>query len=300
MKRIILVLSVFIFGLCNNIFSADDDNEFYKQVQAWHERRINSLKSETGWLSLAGLYWLKQGANTFGSARDNDIIFPEDTPKYMGTITLQDSIVTLSVNDSVPVMNDSVRVTQMQLINDNDENPTDLSYDKYTWYIIKRQDKYGIRLKNREHPRLKNFTDIERYPVDIKWRIKARLQKYDPPKDIKVTNVLGQVEELPCPGKLVFEIDGQPYSIDPFPTSNGKRYWIIFGDATNEIETYGGGRYLYIDAVDENGETYIDFNQCYNPPCAFTPYSTCTLPPRQNILPVKVTAGEKSWQGSNH
>ena len=295
-----MFLTIFIFGFTCSVFSADDSAEFYKQVETWHERRINSLKSETGWLSLAGLYWLKQGPNAFGSAKDNDIIFPEDTPKYMGTVSLQDSIVTINVNADVSIMNDSVQVTQMQLVNDNNENPTYLSHDKYTWYIIKRQDKYGIRLKNREHPRLKNFTDIERYPVDIKWRIKARLQEYNPPKEIKVSNVLGQVEELPCPGALVFEIDGQLYSIDPFSTSDGKRYWIIFGDATNEIETYGAGRYLYIDAVDENGETYIDFNQCYNPPCAFTPYSTCTLPPRQNILKIKVTAGEKSWQGSNH
>jgi len=269
-------------------------------VEAWHQKRIKSLKSETGWMSLAGLFWLNEGENSFGSAKDNDIIFPEDMPKYMGTFALQDSAVTINVKENIPVLNDSIPVRQLLLVDDNHENTTELSYHNYLWYIIKRQDKYGIRLKNREHPRLKSFTDIERYPVDIKWRIKAHLQKYDVPKMVKVSNVLGQLEELECPGKLVFKIDGREFSIDPFLSSGGKRYWILFGDKTNEIETYGAGRYLYIDAADENGDTYVDFNQSYNPPCAFSEFATCTLPPRENILDIRITAGEKMWQNHIH
>lgn len=300
MKKIPIVSAILLLGLFLTSFKADDMDEFYKQVEAWHQRRINALKSETGWLSLAGLFWLKEGKNSVGSAKDNDIIFPDDTPKYMGTLTLQDSTVTINVNENITVLNDSIPVKKLLLEDDNHENTTELSYRNYLWYIIRRQDKFGIRLKNREHPRLKNFTDIERYPVDIKWRIKAHLQKYDSPKMEKVVNVLGQVEELECPGKLVFKIDGRDFSIDPFLSSGGKRYWILFGDKTNETETYAAGRYLYIDAADENGEAWIDFNQSYNPPCVFSEFATCTLPPRENILDIRVTAGEKMWQGHLH
>jgi len=298
MKRLLLITSLLFLGLIVIASVPDDSDAFYKEVEEWHQRRINALTSETGWLTLAGLFWLEQGDNTFGSASDNDLIFPEDMPKYMGSFNLQDSIVTLTVNENISILNDSLSVTKMKLINDHHEDRTDLSYGSYSWYILKRQDKYGIRLKNSAHQRLKNFTGIDRFPVDIKWRVKAHLEKYDPPKNIKVANVLGQVSEMSSPGKLHFKFDGKEYTIDPFSSSPG-RYWIIFGDKTNEIETYGAGRYLYIDAVDENGETYIDFNQSYNPPCAFTPYSTCTLPPRQNILDLRVTAGEKSWHGDH-
>lgn len=300
MNRRLYLLVILFLGSTFIGFIGDNTEDFYKEVEEWHKRRISSLTAETGWLSLAGLYWLKQGENTFGSAKDNDIIFPGDTPKYMGTLVLKDSIVNISVKKNITIFSDSIQVTKMELVNDLHEDRTVLSHDNYSWYILKRQDKYGIRLKNHQHPNRKNFKGIDRYPVDIKWRIKARLEKYDLPKKLKAVNVLGQVSELPSPGKLVFEINGETFNIDPVSTSNGKRYWIIFGDKTNAIETYGAGRYLYIDAIDETGETYIDFNQCYNPPCAFSEFSTCTLPPKQNMLKIKVTAGEKSWDGGIH
>lgn len=300
MKRLFSVFCLGLIYLSLTNFVLDDMDEFYIDVEAWHTRRINALKKPTGWLSLAGLFWLKEGENTFGSAKDNDIIFPDDTPKYMGTYILSDSIVTVKINKNVQVLQDSLPVTTMVLKNDTQDETTILSFEHYNWYIIRRQDKYGIRLKDLEHPNLKNFTDIERFPVDIKWRVKAHLEKYNPPKILKIPNVLGQIEEEVCPGALVFELDGKKYSLDPISVRNGERYWLIFGDETNEVETYGAGRFLYTDGVDENGETYIDFNQSYNPPCVFTPYATCPLPPKQNILKIRITAGEKNWNHDNH
>lgn len=300
MQKIILFFTLGILSLSLLAFTFDGTEDFYREVDAWHTKRINALKRKTGWLSLAGLYWLKPGKNRFGSAKDNDIIFPDDMPQYIGSFTLNDTIVSVSIKDNVHVLIDSSSVKQMELKNDNQEDTNILSLGHYSWYIIKREDKYGIRLKDEENPRLKNFTDIKRFPVDIKWRVKAHLEKYDPPKILKVPNVLGQVIDMQCPGKLVFKINGQTYSLDPVVEGDSNRYWLIFGDETNEVETYGGGRFLYIDAADESGNTYIDFNRAYNPPCVFSPYATCPLPPRQNKLKVRITAGEKQWDEEIH
>lgn len=272
------------------------NDSYISEINEWHSKRIKSLEKNTSWLTLAGLYWLDEGENKFGSDESNEIVFPEGTPLQMGTIFLNDTSVYISVLDDVSVKNDSLEVKKMQLRNDNQHSTTMLSHESLEWYILKRSDKYGIRLKDREHPNLKNFKGVDRYPVDISWRIKAKLEKYESQKALKITNVLGQTTDSPCPGALVFKVNGKEYRVDPIGDDKSDKYWILFGDATNGDETYGAGRYLYVDAVDENGETFIDFNMSYNPPCVFSPYATCPLPPEQNVLDIKILAGEKNWE----
>ncbi len=286
-----ILFVLILFTACNT----NNKDAYTQSINEWHKKRITALTKNTGWLTLSGLFWLEEGENTFGSDSSNQIIFPPKAPKFMGSFFLNDSLVSIKINEGVDVLIDSTKVTSMPLKNDNQKGMQVMSDGSLIWYIIKRTDKYGIRLKDTEHPNLKSFKGIEQFPIDAKWRVKARLEPYDSTKTIRIPNVLGQVSDSPCPGALVFEIDGKTYRLDPIADKNDDEYWLIFADETNEEETYGAGRFLYVDKVDSTGTTYIDFNKAYNPPCVFSPYATCPLPPLQNRLPIRVTAGEKNW-----
>jgi hypothetical protein len=295
-----LVLAIALQLNCNTKQS-QPDAAYLAQIQEWHQKRMESLQKPNGWLSLVGLYWLKPGENSFGDDPANDIVFPADkTPAFIGTFLLQDTTVTVRINPGIPVYHDNQPVTQMVLKNDLSGDPTILNYGSLSWYIIKRGDQYGVRLKDSESPRLKNFKGIEMFPINPEWRIRATFEPYEPLKTIEVPTVLGTVDESLCPGALVFSYNGKQYQLDPIAEPDAEQLFVIFGDQTNGVETYGAGRFLYVDAPDSNNVTYIDFNKSYNPPCIFTPYATCQLPPEQNILPFKVTAGEKNYQGEGH
>ncbi len=273
------------------------DPAYVAEIQEWHNQRIKSLKKKNGWLTLAGLFWLKEGENTFGSDSSNDMVFPAKAPAVIGTITLKDSSATIDIKSGIQVFHDGKPVHSQLLKSDASGDPTILTLGSLSWYLIKRGDKFGVRLKDSEHPNLQAFTGVEMYPINPRWRVKARLEPYDPPKSIAIPTVLGTVLELPCPGALVFEIDGKTLRLEPVAEPGDDELWLIFGDATNGEETYGAGRFLYVDKPGDDGTTFIDFNKAYNPPCAFTAFATCPLPPAQNRLPVKVTAGEKNYHG---
>jgi len=278
----------------------DVDPQYVTAVQEWHKNRIEALTAPDSWLSLAGLFWLKQGENRFGSHKSNDFVFPEDrAPEFMGSFFLQGSEVRVKINKGIDVLAYETPVTEMPLQSDETGEPTFLSYGTLSWYVIKRGDKYGVRLRDSENPRLIEFKGIDIYPVDPVWRLTARFEPYDPPRKINVPNVLGTISEETSPGALVFDIKGKTYRLDPVAEPGAKRFFIIFADETNGRETYGAGRFLYIDAPGQDGTTIIDFNKAYNPPCAFSPFATCPLPPAQNRLAVKITAGEKNYEGGH-
>ncbi len=161
------------------------------------------------------------------------------------------------------------------------------------WQVIQRQDLIGIRLRDTANAALEEFEGIETFPVSLDWRIPAKFDWYDPPRIIEVPNVLGMISEQPSPGAVVFQVGGEKLRLDVTGNPEGRSFSIVFGDETNGIETYGGGRFLSVGAPDEHGRTFIDFNLAYNPPCVFTEFATCPLPTRENILPVRIEAGEK-------
>ena len=167
-----------------------------------------------------------------------------------------------------------------------------LVFNNFRWNIIKREDKYGIRFRNLESETVMKFGTIEHYPVNEKYRIKASLEK-TADKPLIITNILGQINQEASPGKLVFKIKNVEYKLDAL--IEGDQLFIIFGDATSGKGTYSSGRYLYTALPDTEGNTFIDFNKSFNPPCAFTNYATCPLPPKQNILPISILAGEKDY-----
>ena len=286
---------------CSN--TEHNDPAYLQEVEDWHARRIASLKKPDSWLSLAGLFWLKEGKNSFGASEGNQIKFPPGKSlAKMGWFTLQDGSVSIHIKDDVPVYFNGHKISSMKLRDDGggEGDPDILQYRSLSWHIIKRGNRYGVRLKDSESELLGNFASIERFPVDPKWKVIAFFQAYDTPKVIEVPNILGTISEDPSPGKLTFVVKGQSYSLDPIADPDDKRWFIIFSDATSGEETYGAGRFLYIDAPAKDNSAIIDFNKAYNPPCAFTPYATCSLPPEQNHLPLRVTAGEKNFQGYEH
>jgi uncharacterized protein (DUF1684 family) len=278
------------------------DPAYAKTVEDWHTQRVTRLKtSENSWLNLIGLFWLKEGENKFGSDSSNVIVFPAKAPKFCGSFTLNNGAVTLHVAKGVAITADGKPVTEMKMHNDTDSNTSKLRCGSLLWYAIKRGSDYAIRLRDLENPLLKSFQGIERYPIDQAWRIEATLEPYTPPKTIFVPTILGTIDTMTSPGALRFEIDGTAYRIDPVLEDNSdKEFFIIFGDKTNGAETYGGGRFIYIPRPDSTGRTFLDFNRAYNPPCVFTTFATCPLPPAQNKLPIKILAGEKKWGESRH
>jgi uncharacterized protein len=161
-----------------------------------------------------------------------------------------------------------------------------------SFYLIERGDKLGIRIRDTGASTRREFFGIESYPIDLRWRIEGTFRPHD--KIIPIDDVTGLVQDTVSPGAIEFEVNGQRHSLDVLEGGVG-RYFVIFSDATSGRETYGAGRYVYTDHEDEDGSIVIDFNQSYNPPCVFTDYATCPLPPRQNRLPIAVRAGEKSY-----
>ncbi len=287
------LLLLIIFSGCEK----DNGNpQYIKAVQEWHKQRIARLKTETGWLNLAGLYWLREGENTFGSADDNDIIFPLKAPDHIGTFILDDSTVYVEINPEVKVVSDSQSVTGMKMNDDLSDSTTVLQLASLRWFIINRNGKYGVRLRDLDALLLKEFKGIDMYPIDEKWRLEAEFEKYPAPKVIEIPNIIGSVENDTVEGRLVFRLNGEIHTLDP--VSEGDEFFIIFADETNGEETYGAGRFLYTEKPDSVGMVVLDFNKSYNPPCAFTRFATCPLPPKQNYLHLKVTAGEKKY--GNH
>jgi len=267
--------------------------EYIAEIEQWHNKRIERLKDENGWLTLVGLHWLKEGKNSFGSSEKSDILFPAGSPSIIGNMILEDSTVVFKSAKGVNVTIDGQVVSESVLKEDLTGDPTILDLGSLRWYIIKRDERYGIRLRDTQYPLRKEFGGMERFLVNEDWKITASFEAYEPPKVISLPTQLGTVKEEPSPGAVIFEKDGQTYRIDAVDT--GKRLWLIFADETSGEETYGAGRYLYIDKADSTGKVIVDFNLAYNPPCVFTKYATCSFPPKQNFLKLKITAGEKMW-----
>ncbi len=298
------VCFIFIFGLLfagcgKNDLKEKGDPSYINSIKQWRETRAANLKKENGWLNLTGLFWLSEGENSFGSDPSNKIIFPkEDAPAFIGSFNLKDGIVSAKIYKGVNVTLNGKPVLETNLISDTADNPTVLAFNSLRWFLIKRGDKFGIRLRNLNAPLVKKFKGIDSYPINDDWRIKASYELYDPPKIISVPSIIGTVDEDTVPGALAFQLNGKEYKLDPI--EEGNQFFIIFADETNGDETYGAGRFLYTSKPDSAGEVILDFNKAYNPPCAFTKYATCPLPPEQNYLHLKITAGEKVYGTGHH
>lgn len=268
-------------------------------LQNWKDSRVESLKKPHGWLSLVGLKWLRKGENSIGSDEGNDIVLSHG-PAHLGAFVLfPDNKLQFQ-----PKENNQIKANE-ETFNDDieifaDSHPTEsataLTVDTFKFVVVER-GKLGVRIWDAKAETRSAFEGLTYFPENNAMRVVAKFTPYEPVKMIPVVNVLGILTETPSPGRLDFTLDGEGYSIDAL--DDEEDYYIIFADKTNGKTTYGPGRFIHTESkVDDNGEVILDFNKAYNPPCAFTAYSTCSLPPKQNRLPIAVNAGEKKYGNS--
>lgn len=269
-----------------------DREEYLKELNEWKKTRLERLKSDKGWLNLAGLYWLEEGENTIGSDSSNTIVFPPEAPAFAGKVKKEGDSIYFDSSDGTELLKDSIMRESVVLKPDATGDPTLVQHGSLAWYIIKRDSLYGIRLRDYDHPRINDLDHIPYFEPDLKWRKTASFIPFEKPDTIQVPTVIGIDEMYLATGKLIFRHDGKKYELLPF--KSGKGLFLIIGDKTSAIETYAAGRFMYTDLPDKNNEVILDFNKAYNPPCAFSPHATCPLPPHENRLNLRITAGEKA------
>lgn len=308
MTRILTTLAVVAFaGLfhagCGESEMNDEagtvtpDPAYEQQITAWQATRHASLTKDDGWLSVVGLSWLQPGENRIGSDPLSGVELPAGSaPEYAGSMWLENGSVRLVPAPDGGIMIEGKPATETLLGSDVDEDTTVMTLGSLTFFVIKRADRVGVRVKDSQSEAIKSFKGLQYFPVNPKLRVEARFEPYEPPKIIPIANIIGITEDQPSPGALVFELDGATHRIDPILEAGGSELFVIFADQTNGKETYGAGRYIYT-AMPVDGKVMLDFNESYNPPCVFTAYATCPLPPPQNRLPLRIEAGEKNYAG---
>jgi uncharacterized protein (DUF1684 family) len=252
---------------------------YQDEIAAWRNAREASLLSDGGWLTVSGLFWLKPGLNRFGSDPSNDIVLPAPSPPRAGTFDFQNGKVTAKTDGLT-----------RELRPDSDDV---LVIGPLTLLVIERGARYGIRLRDHNSRFRREFAGLHWFPVRENYRITAKFVAE--PRPIPVANIIGQTEPMQSPGYAVFRLAGHEYRLYPVIEEPGaKELFYIFRDQTSGNETYGAGRFLY-SGMPKDGTVVLDFNKAYNPPCAFTPYATCPLPPKENRLPVRIEAGELKY-----
>jgi hypothetical protein len=280
--------------------AATAPTDYVRKIEAWQKEREDDLKKEDSWLTLVGLFWLDEGENLFGSdAGKNKVIFPEGKgPAVAGTLIREGKKVRARVAPGAGVTAAGKPVTELELASDASDEPTVLELGTLSFFVVERGDRVGVRVKDKASPVRTAFKGLDFYPIRPEWRIDARFEPYNPPKKVAIPNVLGQVNESDSPGAVVFDWQGTTYRFDALGSVKDGLS-TIFADTTNGHETYGAGRFLELGPV-KDGKVEVDFNTAYNPPCAFTAFATCPLPPKDNKLALAVTAGEKKFGEGHH
>jgi uncharacterized protein (DUF1684 family) len=290
MKRTLALAPFCALCLC-----APAQDAYRNSVDAWHAERVARLASEDGWLSLIGRDWLNPGENTLGSAPGSTVLLPEGAsiPKA-GLFILEGTLVRFRPFPGSGILLNGKPAVEAVLKSDAEGKPDMLQAGRVRFYVIRRGDRLGIRLKDPEAPARKAFHGVPRYSVDPAWRVEADFLPYDPPQTRAIATVLGTTESMTTPGLLRFKVGGREVTLEPMlEDPKHPELFIIFKDATSTHGTYPAGRFLYAD-MPKSGKVILDFNRAINPPCAFSIFATCPLPPKQNQLAFDVTAGEKN------
>lgn len=263
---------------------------YISEVSQWRQMTDDRLRSESGWLTLVGLYWLHEGENTIGAA--SDIVLPlTGAPAQIGNIMFKDGQATLHISADVPVTVDGESVSTALLRDDTTEGgPSLVNIGSITFFVIRRGDEYGIRVRDTHNPARLAFTGRKWFPVDPHYRVQGTFIPHTPSRTLQITNSVGQTVPIDNPGRVEFVLQGHMLSLEAF-SGGENEVWFVFRDGTSGSSTYGAGRFLYAPVSAEQ-TVLLDFNKAYHPPCAFTPFATCPLPPRENILALDIMAGE--------
>jgi uncharacterized protein (DUF1684 family) len=272
------------------ISSADLETE----VSLYRRARETRLTAEKGWLTLVGKTWLEPGRYRIGSAVDCEITLPPDrAPASVGTVTLENGVVRLEADPSVELLARGARVTSMVLRSDAEADPDSVTLGSLTFELIRRGAALAIRVRDSESVARRSFPGIPAFAVDPAFRVVAGFEEFSAAREVVFDDSDGNAQRYIAPGLAVFEKSGVRCRLLPvFESSDQKRLFVLFADPTNRDQTYGAGRFLYAP-LPESGRILLDFNKAFNPPCAFTPFAVCPLPPADNHLPIRVEAGEK-------
>lgn len=283
-------------AIAPKILSSDKD-VYRAKIQKWRAEQEAQLRSDEGWLAVAGLFWLKEGANRFGTDPAGEIVLPEGSaPARAGMFEFHEGKTTMRAENGVVITFNEKPIAELEMRSDEKQKPDIIRLGTLSMNVIKRGQRYAIRIKDRNSRARREFSGLRWFPVNETYRIAAKFVRYDEPKQIEIPNILGDINKMPSPGYVTFELDGKQYRLDPILEDKEKLFF-IFSDSTNGKATYGAGRFLYADAP-EGERVTLDFNQAINPPCAFTKFATCPLPPRQNRLKVAIEAGELNYHSS--
>lgn len=281
---------------------AQQDQGFLLEEQAWRDQRRERLLQPDGWTSLVGLHWIDQGPHFVGSGGDNGIRLSMG-PAHFGMIDLQKdgSVHFVPGKDAALSLDGEPLQGATVLRTDADPNgPSVLGFDegKGEATVIQRGDRYGLRVKHADAPTRLHFAGLDYWPADAAWRIVGKFVPHPAGTTMQVANIIGGLDDAKNPGAVEFERDGKTYRIEAIDEGEGELF-LVFADRTNGHGSYGAGRFLYAPMPDAQGRVTLDFNQSYNPPCAFTAFATCPLPPAQNRLDLAIDAGEKAYAGGH-
>jgi uncharacterized protein (DUF1684 family) len=265
------------------------DAAYLQSFEKWKAEMVDDLKQR--WLVLAGLFWLKPGANTFGSAEDNAIVLPSG-PAHAGSFVLKDADVSVQFQSGTPAKIDDKVVSEAALQSDVTGKPTVIELGSLRIFVITRGTRIGIRVRDLSSDRVRNYKGPVFFPLNLDYRVTASFIPSNGTKVVDIPNVLGDVTPTPSPGEVHFKINGQELTLIALSGDPEHGLSFVIADLTSKTDTYPGGRFLDTDPV-ANGKVVLDFNRAYNPPCAVTPYATCPLAPKENRLPVAIAAGEK-------
>jgi uncharacterized protein (DUF1684 family) len=277
-----------------------DSTAYADDTRAWRVKRLDAIAGPDGWSTLAGLFWLDSTAYVIGSdASTSTIVLPADnSPPTVGTLQRTPAGIVFRSATGVQAMVDSTRVDSVTMHNDKSATPVVLRIGSVTYRVIERGGREALRVKDTAYVLRREFKQLEYFPLDTSLRVQARLVPHAAPRTVRILNVLGQVEEYASPGILEFSAGGTMHRLAAtFEGKDSTQYFVIFRDATSKDSTYPAGRFMYATLADNAGYTILDFNRAFNPPCAFTAFATCPLPPAENVISVALRAGEKRYAG---
>lgn len=273
------------------------NEEYVNSVLKWRNEIDTNLRRENGWLSLAGLFWLRMGENIIGSDPDCDILLPARAPKRLGTFEFDGNNVRLNVEADLSVEVNGTVTRSTMLDADQEDVPSFITFNEMRMVVVRRSKGVGIRLWDNTKKERRLFPPREWYPVKEELRVPATYTRYETPKVVKMPDILGAILDEKMEGYVTFQLNGKTHELVVSELSD-HRLFVQFMDNTNGNPTYPSGRYHYTEPH-ENGKVFVDFNKAYSPPCAFTDYATCTFPPQENHLQVRIEAGE-IFPGNKH
>ena len=268
---------------------------YQAELTKFRQDRENTLKGDSGWLTIGGLWFLTQPQTTFGSDPLSDIVFPASAPAKAGTFELRNGTVTVRAADGVTFQLNGKPFTSGELKPDVPGPPDRVSLGEHLQFWVHTSgDRLSIRLRDQNNQLRKEFVGLSWFPINPAYKLEASFTPYDKPKTVDVPTILGDIDKATIPGIVSFMLNGQEYKLEPFAEPGDEQYWFVFRDLTSQKETYPAARFLYAPAP-VNGKMVLDFNRTVNPPCAYNPYSTCPLPSEQNRLRTRIEAGEMRY-----